>query len=85
MKFPPLGRYVSVGGVMRAECSPRIPRTNSILLTPFHNVRCRELTDGALESGNLDLYKQDYDNLHNLIGGYQHHHKASPRWNVAPC
>ena len=32
----------------------------------------------AIEDGWLDLYKQGWGNLHNLIGGSQQHHEASP-------
>ena len=31
-----------------------------------------------------NLYKQGWGNLHNLIGGSQRHHEASPQWIMAP-
>ena len=31
-----------------------------------------------------NLYKQGWGSLHNLIGGSQQYHEASPQWNMAP-
>src|ERR1041384_1489516 len=73
-------KYVSVWRGCGAQCSHEANEGHPISPHALTNARCRDPLCGGLEGGDRTFTIQGWGNLHNLIGGSQRNHEASPQW-----
>ena len=83
-KFLPFERkYVSVGAVWRHNAPQEATRATVFSSRP-HTMRDAVIPLLVPLKAATEPLQTRWGNLHNLIGGSQRHHEASPQWTMAP-